>query len=262
MAALVLLLASLASAAPAPPAAARLEAALSSSPAARRLLLAAGDAARRETHASGLAFAIDERGGSRPEIVVDLGRLEDLPAGEAEAEYARALARAAVASPIPLVEAEQASWLWTAQVLTELARVDPALSGALRAAGSAPARGAPALDRAALFLKEFERGPRFAYWLIESGSGLPRLTDIEDLFALHGAELRGLRTPPEGPYLVLSGRRYPAALGAAAYRLKAPGEPARLREALGGYDTVGAAALSEALTRWRRAAPGDAGRAR
>lgn len=258
MRAAALLLASLAAAAPAPPAATRLEAALSASPAARRLLLAAGDAPRREAHASGLPLAVDERGGERPEIVVDLARLDGLPPAEAEAEYALALSRAAIAAPVPLVEAEQACRLWTAQVLVELAASDPALSRALTEAGRKPSRSAPALQDAARFLDRFERDPLQAYWLVESGGGLPRaasrLTDLEDLFALHGAELRALKAAPQGPYLVLSGRRYPAALAAAAYRLRAPGELARLRESLGAYDTVGAAALSEALTRWRRGA--------
>jgi hypothetical protein len=37
-----------------------------------------------------------------------------------------------------------------------------------------------------------------------------------------------------------------------AYRLRTPGELERLREALGGYDVVGAASLHAALVAWRR----------
>ncbi|MBI3566259.1 MAG: hypothetical protein HY079_13770, partial [Elusimicrobia bacterium] len=116
------------SAPPPPPAVVRLEARLSVSAAARRLLLAVEAVPRRETRESGLPLAVDERGGAKPEIVADLLRLDDLPPGEAEAEYARALARAAIAAPLPLIEAEQACRQWTAQVLVEAAAEDPGLS--------------------------------------------------------------------------------------------------------------------------------------
>jgi len=256
MIAAALLLASFAAAAPEPAAVTRLEATLSSSVTARRLLLAAAEAPRREAHASGLPYAVDERGAEKPEIVVDLERLGGLPPGEAEAEYARALARAAIAAPIPLIEAEQASGLWTAAVLAELSLEDAALSRVFRDAERTPAAGAPVLGRAAAFLAQFERGPENAYWLVESGAGFPReaarLTDVEDLFALHGAEIRALKAPPDGPYGALGGRRYPAALVRAAFRLRAPGALARARESLGAYDVVGAAALRETLVRLRR----------
>jgi len=261
MIAAALLLASLAAAAPepAPPAATRLEAALSSSAAARRLLAAAGNVPRREARASALPFAVDERGGDAPEIVLDLTRLGRLPPGEAEAEYARALAGAAIAAPTPLVEVEQARWQWTAEILLQLAAGDAALSRALRDAGNRPAPGAPALNRAAAFLAQFELGPEHAYWLVESGADLPRdaarLTDVEDLFALRAAEIRAQKAPPDGPYGTLAGRRYPLTLARAAFRLRAPGALAGLREALDAYDTVGLAPLHDALVRWRRALP-------
>ena len=246
---------SLAAAAVAPPSeAVRLEAELSSSPTARRLLLAAGDAPRREAHASGLPLAVDARGDAKPEIVVDLRRLRDLPSGEAEAEYAGALARAAVAAPIPTIEAEQACRLWTAQILVEMALQDPALSGALRAAQAKPVPGAVSLNRAAAFLSAFEKSPADAYWLVETGlaGGAARFSDVEELFVLHGAEIRAMTAEPEGPYGTLAGRRYPAALVRAAFRLRGPGAIERLREALGAYDVVGAAALHESDVRWRR----------
>jgi hypothetical protein len=256
-AALLVLASFAAAAAPDPAAVTRLEAALSASPAARRLLLAAAEAPRREAHASGLPNAVDERGADKPEIVVDLERLGDLPPGEAEAEYARALARAAIGAPIPLVEAEQAERLWTAVVLAELAPESPELARALRAAEAGPVAGAPVLSRAAAFMTLFDNSPDKAWWSVESGGGTPReasrLTDVEDLFALRGAELRTLPAAPDGPYGVLGGRRYPAALVRAAFRLRAPGALARARESLGAYDTVGAAALHDALVRLRRA---------
>jgi hypothetical protein len=257
MLAVLLLLAASSWGAPQEAAVTRLEAELSPSLTARRLLAADADVPRREAHDSGLPLAVDERGGATPEIVVDLARLEGLAPAEAEAEYARALARAAIAAPLPLVEAEQAARQWTAQALVEAAVEDPALSRALRAAEIRPDPAAAILGGAALFLGRFEHDPRSAYWAVESDRGLPReavrLTDLEDLFALRAAELRALREAPEGPYGELSSRRYPGPLIRAAYRLRAPGTLERLREALGAYDTVGVAPLQAAIVRWRRA---------
>lgn len=254
MLAAVLLAAPLAWGAEPSAAVARLEAALSPSVTARRLLVADADVPRREAHASGLPLAVDERGGGSPEIVADLERLPGLPPGEAEAEYARALSLAAVAAPVPLVEAEQAARQWTAQVLLEDAVESPRLSKALRAAERAPERGAPVLDGAAAFLAGFERDPNAAYAAVESGLSRDavRLTDLEDLFALRAAEIRALKEPPDGAYFMLGGRRYPGALARAAYRLREPGALVRLREALGAFDTVGVAPLGDEIKRWRR----------
>jgi hypothetical protein len=120
------------------PAAALLAAALSPSFTARRLLAADFGVPRREAEVSGLPYAVDERGGASPEIVFDATRLRALPPGEAEAEYARALALAAIAAPVPLVEAEQAGRQWTAAALVEAAAEDPKLSNDLRAAELRP----------------------------------------------------------------------------------------------------------------------------
>jgi hypothetical protein len=235
----------------------RLEVVLAPSMTARRLFAAAADVERREAHASGLRFAVDERGGDAPEIVVDLERIGDLPPGEAVAEYARALSLAEIASPVPLIEAEQASRQWTAQVLLEAVAEDPSLSKELQAAERAPASGAPVLARAAAFIGRFEREPQSAWRSVESDGGAPReavrLTDLEDLFALHAAAVRALKAPPEGEYGTLDYRRYPGARVRAAYRLRSPGAVARLREALGAYDTVGVEPLKRAIFLWRRA---------
>jgi hypothetical protein len=234
----------------------RLEAALSASVTARRLLVADAEVPRREAHASGLPLAVDERGGEAPEIVVDLERVGDLPPGEAEAEYARALARAAIAAPVPLIEAEQASRQWTAQIILEAAVSDAVLSKALSAAESAPSARAPALSRAAAFVVRFEREPGSAWRSVESGGGVPgdasSLTELEDLFALHAADIRALKEPPSEEYASFGVRRYPGALVRAAYRLRAPGALERLREALGAYDSVGVESLKNAIFRWRR----------
>ncbi len=239
------------------PAAAALAAALSPSLTARRLLAADFDVPRREAHGSPLPRAVDERGGDRPVIVFDLERLPELPPGEAEAEYARVLALAAIAAPVPLVEAEQAARQWTAQILVETAPEDAALSRELRSAEMAPRPSAPVLAGAAVFIDQFERGPNDAYWAVESGAGLPRetvaLTALEDLFALRAADVRALKEAPAGAYFTLGGRRYPGPLARAAFVLRAPGELERLREALGAYDTVGVVPFADAIKRWRRA---------
>jgi len=238
------------------PAAALLATALSPSLQGRRLLAADFDVPRREAHASGLPRAIDVRGGASPEIVFDLERLPSLPPGEAAAEYARALAEAEIAAPIPLVEAEQAARQWTAQILVEASLQDAALSKALREAELKPSRAAPVLAEAAAFAARFEREPKEAYWSVESSGalrlGAARLTDVEDQFALRAAEIRALEAAPAGPYGVLGSRRYPAALVRACFRLRAPGTLERLREALGSYDTVGVVPFAESIKRWRK----------
>jgi hypothetical protein len=247
-----------AAAPPAPPAVVSLEARLSAGALARRLLLASADAPRREARESGLPLAVDERGGAKPEIVVDLTRLDELPPGEAEAEYARALARAAVAAPLPLVEAEQAVRQWTAQILVETALEDAAVSKALQAALNGPASGAPELQKAARFLTAFEKDPAVAWAAVEAESashGAARLVELEDLHALRSMELGALRAPPEEPYVVLGDRRYPAPLVAAALHLREPGALAAVRESLGAFDTAGVAPLKSALARWRRSLP-------
>ena len=238
------------------PAAALLAAALSPSLTARRLLAADFDVPRREAHVSGLPLAIDVRGGASPEIVFDLERAAALPPGEAEAEYARALALAAIAAPVPLVEAEQAARQWTAQILVEASAENPALSKALKSVEERPFPAYAALGRASAFLVRFERDPKDAYWSVESDPSLPReaarLTDVEDQFALRAAEIRALPEVPAGPYGVLSGRRYPGTLVRAAWRLRAPGTLERLRESLGAYDTVGVVPFADAIKRWRK----------
>lgn len=256
MVTLFLLSASLAAAAPEPSAAVRVEAELSTSETARKLLIATESVPRREVHDAGGGDAVEVRGGARPEIVLDLVKIARLTAPEVAAQYALALGRAAVAFPVPLVEAEQAAWQWAVQVLVERAADAPALSAVLARAQSKPEPECPVLSRAAAYLTFFERDPRAFYWEVESGSGLSReavrLTDLEDLFIARGREIAALEAIPLGVYGELGGRRYPAPLIRAAYRLRAGGELVRLREALGSYDSVGISSLRAALTRWRR----------
>jgi hypothetical protein len=239
-----------------PPVIAQIEQSVAQSQFGRRLLVAAGEVSRRETHSSGLRFAIDVRGGESPELVIDLARTPKLPPGEAQAEYALSLSKAAIASPIALVEVEQACWQNTALVLMEMALSDATISKALREAEQHSIPGADVLNKAAAYLARFEAMPEDAWWRIESGADLPRgavrLTDLEDLFTLHGLEIRDLPKPPQGHYVDFNGRRYLSTLIGIAYFVRAPGTLERLREALGAYDTVGVLTFRTALVGWRR----------
>lgn len=233
-----------------------LDAALSPSATVRRLLAADAAVPRIEARASGLPYAIDVRGGDSPEIVLDAERTRDLPRREAQAQYVRALSLAAVASPVPLVEAEQAARQWTAQALLENAAADPELTGALLAAQKRPPRRPGVFDSAADFIVRFERDPQEAYRSVESDESVSReavrLTELEDFLAVRAAELRALQAPPAGPYVSFGGRRYPGALARAAFSLRAVGAVERVREALASFDVVGVEPFKNAIYRWRR----------
>mgnify|MGYP001594145382 CR=1 FL=1 len=264
---------------------ARLEALASVSPVARRLFAATRHVPRREVRGAEQLDAIGVRGGTKPEIVFDALRLPRT--GEADAELLLVLnsARASLAFPIPIVEAEQNAWQKTLQFAAERGAEDPAVFGAflVKAVRDAGARSdaldrsvlpprtpwepsetavvklpGGALERAGLLLYLLERDPQRFYWAIEAGTAWPRgsarLAELEDLFALRAKDLAVMRAPPEGPYATLGGRRYPAPLVRAAFLLRGTGEVERLRESLESYDTVGLVALRVAINRWRRAA--------
>lgn len=263
---------------------ARVQARAMSSPTARRLFAATRRVARREVYGSGLPDAIGVRGGSAPELVFDAERLPALSETDAELLLALNCARASFAPPLPLVEAEQAAWQATLRFAVERGADDPAgfgarLAKAARAAGArsdalersalpprtpwesaeTPVLRLPEspLDRTGLFLHLFEDDPQKFYYAVEAGTPWPRgsarLSEIEDVFALRAEELAAMKAPPEGPYAVLGGRRYPAALIRSAYLLRGAGEVERVREALESYDGVGLASLRLAVNRWRRA---------
>jgi hypothetical protein len=223
------------------------------------------------------------RGGAKPELVFDALRLPDTTETDAELLLVLNLARASLAFPIPVVEAEQAAWQRTLLFAVERGAEDDAfgarLAKAVREAGastdaldrSAPPPRTPwepaeapklklpraALARAALLLHLFEQGPERFYWTIEEGTAWPRgsarLSELEDLYALRAREIAALRAAPEGPYATLGGRRYPAALVRAGFLLRGTGQVESLRESLEAYDTVGSASLRIAINRWRRA---------
>lgn len=260
----------------------RLGASLRRSATFRRLEAATRHVPRREVRGSGLPGAVDARGGDAPTLVFDQARLPALTEAEAEVELALALARAELAFPLPVVEAEQAAWQTALRAAVELAAEDAAFSRALdrayqdagpvlaaveraHRAGAGPWELAEepsvrlpgsALARAGLFLRLFERDPARFHKAVEDGTpwppGAARLAELEDLFALRGRELAALKAPPSGPYARLGGRRYPAPLVRAAFRLRGTGELERLRETLAAYDAAGLLELREAFNRWRR----------
>ncbi|PIR14919.1 MAG: hypothetical protein COV48_17180 [Elusimicrobia bacterium CG11_big_fil_rev_8_21_14_0_20_64_6] len=263
---------------------ARLEAQASASPAARRLFAATRHVPRREVRGSGLPDAIGVRGGAKPELVFDALRLPEVTETDAELLLMLNSARAFLAFPIPIVEAEQAAWQWTLLFAVERGAEDAAvfgtrLAGAVRAAGSrsealdrsalpprspwelaeTPVLKLPedALERAGLLLYLLEKDPDRFYWAVEAGSAWPRgsarLSEIEDLYSLRGVDIAALRVPPEGPYTTLGGRRYASSLVRTAFLLRGSGEVERLREGLEAYDSVGLAAMRSAINRWRRA---------
>lgn len=262
---------------------ARIEALASASPVARRLFAATRRVPRREVRGSGLLDAIGVRGGAEPEIVFDALRMPELSETDAELLLVLNLTRASLAFPIPIVEAEQAAWQRTLQFAAERGAEDPAgfgarLTKAEREAGvrsdalersSLPPRTPwepsetavlrlpdGALARAGLLMHLLARDPQRFYWAVEAGTAWPRgsarLGELEDLFALRAKDLAVMRAPPEGPYATLGGRRYPAPLVHAAFRLRGTGEVERLRESLEAYDGVGLASTRVALNRWRR----------
>lgn len=263
---------------------ARLEAQASSSPTARRLFAATRRVPRREDRGSGLRDAINVRGYAKPEIVFDALRLPQLSEADAEILLVLNAARASLAFPIPIVEAEQAAWQRTLLFAAELGAEDPAgfgahLAKAVREGGARndalarstlPARTPwepaetpvlklpeGALARAGLLLHLLENDPQRFYWAIEAGTPWPRgsarLAELEDLYALRAKDIAALKAPPDGPYASLGGRRYPAPLVHAAFQLRGTGEVESLRESLEAYDSVGLASVSIAINRWRRA---------
>lgn len=251
----------------------RLSQSLRLSPTWRRVEAATRHVPRRELRGSGLELAVDARGGDAPVLVFDAARLPGLTEGEALVSLARAGARAELAFPLAVVEAEQAAWQTALRALCETAAQDRPLSSALDSAyrGSAVLLDAAAragraypeslpsspLARAGLLLRLFEKDPAVFHKAVEDSlpPGALRLAALEDLFALRSRELAALRAVPPGPYVELGGRRYDAALVRAAFRLRGTGELERLRESLAAFETAGVVETREAFAAWRRGRP-------
>ena len=196
-------------------------------------------------------------------LAFDARRLKGVDAWAFQVAEARELARASMALPAPILEAELAAYQKELAFALELAAVDAGFSKAWNARArkaklDAPREhpaAAPAdeLDRLAFFAALLADGPERFYVGAERSLPLSaetvRLTELEDFLKLHAAELDGPAPRPDEPYVQVGGRRYPAAVVRAA-RLVAPiGGAGRVREALGPSETE-ARELSSQLRGW------------
>jgi hypothetical protein len=173
---------------------------------------------------------------------------------------ARELARASMALPTPILEAELAAYQKELAFALEMAAVDPGFSKAWneRARRSRPDADpgrAPVdeLERLAFFAALLAESPDRFYVVGERALSLPpdtvRLTELEDFLKLHASELAGLSPKPGEPYVRVGGRRYAAAVVKAAALVLPIGGAGRVREALGPAD-LEARELSGKLRGW------------
>jgi hypothetical protein len=271
-----------------PVAAQRLEAAdamLRETPTGRRLLAETAELPRRESdELAGEALVLFVRE-PRPALVLGPRRLRAHSDAELALALARELARAAADLPLVMPEGDMAACQSALEFAVERSSVDEEFARRLRAAyadaarrdGAARAAHArtaallPAgsaleeppvilprgeVERAGQLLFLFARDPDEFYWSLERGlprsADAVRLGELEDFMDRYGPDLGGARLGPAGRYARLGGRRYAPALLRAARRLAESGGPARLREALGPFDTVGADALRVKVNAWVR----------
>jgi len=263
---------------PSPTTARRLEtasAALQETLLGRRLLAETAELARRESDdAAGEALVSFVRD-PQPVLVLGPRRLKAVSDEELELALARELARAAADLPLVLPEGDMSAYQAELEYAVERSarsadfsrRLHAAYQLAVRREGDAradPERVAARLpsgefERAGYFLRLFARDPDEFYWAVEHG--LPRapdavrLSELEDFMERYGPDFSAARTDPAGRYVRIGGRRYPPALFRAARRLVESGELARIREALGPFDSAGADELRAKVNAWLRRAP-------
>lgn len=265
---------------------ARLESAAKRSETFRRLLAETDGVPRRVAGLLPPAFVEYERP-PRDRLVFDPGRLREATEWEFQLGVSRELARAAMGLPIPVLEAELAAYIRELRFALELAAADGAFSRAWverarkhkaqadglrrletwarsRVPGLAPdaATRAPdkELDRVALMAALLASGPDRFYAGAERALALPddvvRLAELEDFLALHGERLRGLTVKPDEAYVLVDGRRYPAAVVRAAQIVVPVGGAERVKEAVGLLD-ADARELSVKLRRWLKWSTAD-----
>ncbi|MBI5241768.1 MAG: hypothetical protein HY926_14945 [Elusimicrobia bacterium] len=274
-----------------PVAAQRLESAeamLQETPSGRLLLAETSGLPRRESDGlAGDALARFVRG-PRPALVLGPRRLRGSSDADLALALARELSRAAADLPMAMPEGDMAACQDELEFAVERSGLDDEFARLLRAAYAEAARRdetaraahrraaallpagegldlPPAalprgeLERAGQFLLLFARDPDEFYWSVEKGVPRPadavRLGELEDFMDRYGPDFGSARLGPSGRYARLGGRRYDPALLRAARRLVESGGAARLREALGPFDTVGADALRVKVNDWVRAAP-------
>ncbi|MBI3553915.1 MAG: hypothetical protein HY077_15575 [Elusimicrobia bacterium] len=251
----------------------RLEADMAKTLTGRRLL-AETDGVERRGAVAGLlgTDAVRCLRGPKPVLVYDLGRLSSTREWEFELAYARALAKAALAIPLDLPEADMAAAQEELSFALDKAKLDPTFSSKLHQQANAmraklestlrleaeapypPPTPFEELARAAFHLALFERGPDEFYWAVERG--LPespervRLTDLEDFSARYGPTFAAEEPADRIPYVRVGGRRYPKALWTAARSLVESGGLKRIQESLAGFEGGPAQQLQERIKKW------------
>ena len=276
---------------PSPVTARRLEAAaaaLQETLVGRRLLAETAELSRRESDEAAGAAAVRFVRDQRPVLVLGPRRLQALSDAELELALSRELARAAADLPVVMPEGDMAACQAELEYAVERGLADAAFSHRLHEAYGAAARKEEAaradrqriaallppgeslpppllalprgeFERAGYFLLLFARDPDEFYWAVERGlpraPGAVRLGELEDFMERYGPDFGSARTDPAGRYVRLGGRRYAPALFQATQRLVESGGLARIREALGPFDTVGADALRVKVNAWLRGAP-------
>jgi hypothetical protein len=253
----------------------------------RRLVAETVEVPRRESDDDASAAGVRFVPGSPAALVFGPRRLKALADGELELVLARELARAAADLPVPMPEAEMAAYQTEIEYALDRGVTDQGFAQRLRGAFDVIARRDAQLqaghrrikslapkaeslssallptpegefERIAYYILLFGRDKEEFYWAVEQSvpqePGLVHLTELEDFVERYGPDFSSAQVDPNGYYARMGGRRYPPVLLEAARKLAASGGLVRIREALGPFETVGAAALKVKVNAWLRMA--------
>jgi hypothetical protein len=254
----------------------------------RRLLAETAELTSRESDDASGGAAVVFVHDPQPVLLLGPRRLKMVSDEELELALARELARAAADLPVALPEGDMAAYQIELEYAVERSAIGEGFSRRLHAAyrlavrqdGAAraeqqrvaellppgeslppPLLPAPSgeFDRAGYFLLLFARDPDEFYWAVEKGlpraPGAVRLDELEDFMERYGPDFSAAHADAAGRYVRIGGRRYPPVLFQAALRLVDSGGLARIREALGPFDTAGAEDLRVKVNAWLRGAP-------
>jgi hypothetical protein len=253
----------------------------------RRLIAESSDLARRESDPAAGADGVRFWRGARPVLVIGPKQARNMSDPELTLALVRELAKASADLPFPVVEGELAAYQAEMEYALERCAEDGAFSARLRQAYAAAAQrdqaalaeyrhmremapdDAPVdwpllnrprgeIERIAYYILLFTRDPDEFYWAVESS--LPQadavhLSELEDLLGRNGPDFSSAQAGPARRYVRIGGRRYRPAVFQAAKDLAESGGVARMREALGAFDTVAATALKVKVNAWVRNAP-------